>query len=160
MSIDLEVVCQSPEFDITEFITDVLSIGEIDVTSVDDLVRKVKGRALESCAYVARLDIYAHGTPNYISVGSDVIHAWRPQDSLIKLRSLKGIFDPSGIITFYVCQVGQSEQLIHQIAEATGIGVQANKGDVRPGLGMGFGNWFIAWPDGADATGQWGLPPY
>jgi hypothetical protein len=157
----VDVVAQSEDFDWTEFATGLTRVGEIDVSSVAELVTRVRGHAISTPAYIDRLNIYAHGTPTYFTVGRDVVHSYRPQDHAPKFRGLQGTLAPSATITLYVCAVGQSEQLIRALAAAAGVKVQANTGDVSPNLGVGWGTWFVAWPDGTAARGlEWGFPPY
>lgn len=158
--IDVEVVAKSESLDYTEFMTGLVRFGEIDATSVNDMVTKVKERATEKSATVNRLDIFAHGTSNYISLGSDVIHAWTPKAQVPKLRGLRGIVAASGVVTLMVCNVGQSQDLLCAMAEAIGTKVQANRGDVSPNLGMGWGAWVVAWPNGTIATVPSGGAPY
>lgn len=158
--IDVEVVMQSDSWDPVEFLTGATRTGEIDATSVNDFVHQVRSRALEESSSINRLDLYAHGTSSYMSMGSDTIHSFTPQVHMPTLRRLRGIVAASGVVTLMVCDVGQAEELICAMAKAIGALVQANAGAVRPLLGMGCGTWFVAWPNGTTAKAQWGLPPY
>src|SRR5438046_3939627 len=123
--IEVTAVSQSESVDFTEFMTGLVRFGELDVTSVYDLVTQVTKRSRDKGSSVGRLDIYAHGSRNYISLGSDVIHAWTPDAHMATLRRLRGVLAPSAVVTLWVCEVGQAEKLIEKMAAAFGALVQA-----------------------------------
>lgn len=160
MGIDVVVVSKSESFDYTEFMTGLVRFGEIDATSVRNMVDQVISRAIQKSSQVRRLDIYAHGTANYFKVGKDVIHAWTPADKNPHLKTmarLKGIFSEDGYVVLNACEVGQSPSLIVHVAQAVGVKVYANTGDVSPNLGVGWGTMVIGYPNGAYARGGNGL---
>jgi len=147
-TIDLIVISKSDGGDFTEFMTGLVRFGEIDAISVADMVRKVRNKAMEKSTQIRRLDIFAHGTNTYISLGKDTIHSYTPNKHSAPLVQLKGVFSENGFVVLKVCEIGQAEELIVAIARAVGVPVFANKGGVSPNLNVGWGTWIVAKPDG------------
>lgn len=147
-SINVDVVIQYEKFDWSAYATGMMLIGEIDASSTEDLVKKVVRKAIEQSAQIHELAIYAHGASNQINFGKDYIHAWSAVQGAKKLSGLKGVMDANGRVILWVCEVGQSENLLVAIARAVGAQVYANTGDISPNLRLGWGVWVAAGPDG------------
>ncbi len=153
MGFTISVVGKSKEFDWTEFCTSLVRIGEIEVSSVKDMVHKVLHKATEKAAAVDRLDIFAHGSNTYFQIGDDVIHSFTPKMFSGEFSKLKRIFSKDGIVVLDVCDVGQCENLIKEMAVAFGVNVYACRGGVSPNLGIMWGQIVVGRSDGSFQRG-------
>ena len=153
MSFNLKVISKSEGFDWTEFATGLVRIGEIDATSVQDMVTKVCNKASEKSATIDRLDIFAHGSNTYFEIGKDTIHSYTPNTHAGTLGKLKRFFPKDGIVVLNVCDIGQCEALIVTIARAVGVNVYACAGGVSPNLNIMWGVIVVGRPDGTFQRG-------
>jgi hypothetical protein len=151
----ISVVSKSDTFDWTAFCVGLVRIGEIEVSSVDELVKKVSRRCIAQSDSIERLDIFAHGSGGAFSIGDDHIGGvQRPRkDPLYRLASLKGFFSDDGIVVLCVCEAGKGDGMLIELSRTVGVPVYATVGDVSPNLGFSnFGfRWGItvaAYPDG------------
>ncbi len=147
MGLTVTVVSKSEEFDFSEWATGLVRYGEINATSVADMVHKVKLKPTAQDK-IARLDLYAHGTSTYMTMGKDIIHSYTPNKHVPVLSGLKGLFTSDGIIVLNVCDVGQSPGVLKAIAKAAGVPVYGNTGGVSPNMGIFWGEMVVAYPDG------------
>lgn len=127
----------------------VIRIGEIDASSVSDMVTKIlKHLDKEKCC-LKSLTIIGHGCPGNISVGNgqegtdrnkqinDNEDVWGPE-----LDKLKARFCKDGKIYLWGCNVGADQagaDKLYKIAKRLGIPVGAPTGTARP-----------AWTEGED----------
>lgn len=174
--IDLVVLGKSESWDFTEFMTGLVRFGEIEVSSVKDMVEKVLSKTSEKNAKVRRLEIYSHGTDTYLTRGTDVISSILKKEDNQKyysvLRQLKEVFSENGYVILQICEAGKLEQIIVDIANAVGVRVYANKRGVSPNLPAlfsapfflfdpkttGWGTWICAKPIG-EVSYSWFLSP-
>jgi hypothetical protein len=160
MAAHFQVVAQysNPSEQLSSFMTGLVRIGEIEVSSVIDMVNKIVAKLQNGNQRIALLEIYAHGSPKYISLGdTDVIHDFTPRQHMPTLMRLRRHFTSEGAVVLYVCQVGQARNLLLEIAKTIGVPVFASTGDILPNMPLPFfnhGNYVVARPDGTfDANG-------
>jgi hypothetical protein len=164
MAAHIQAVAQYSDFwdQYTSFMTGLVRIGEIEVTSVKDMVNKIVAKLSKDNAKMAMLEIFAHGSPNFISIGDDDdIHAFVPKRHMPTLVRLKPHFTSQGAVVLQVCEVGQARNLLIEMAKTLGVPVFANTGDVTPNLpGFGDGVNVVARPDGEFETQSVSVPSF
>ncbi len=164
MAAHIQVVAQYSNLwdQYASFMTGLVRIGEVEVTSVIDMVNKVVAKLSTDRAKMALLEIFAHGAPNYIRIGNnDVIHAYRPKDIMPILVQLKTYFTSQGAVVLQVCEVGQAQEVLIEMAKTLGVPVFANTGDVTPNLpGFGEGINVVAYPDGTFSSKAVSVPSF
>lgn len=164
MAAHFQVVAQysDPSEQFSSFMTGLVRIGEIEVSSVIDMVNKIVAKLQNGNQRIALLEIYAHGSPKYISLGdTDVIHDFTPRQHMPTLMRLRRHFTSKGAVVLYVCQVGQARNLLLEIAKTIGVPVFASTGDILPNMPLPFfnqGNNVVARPDGTFDTNEVSVP--
>jgi hypothetical protein len=153
--IKISVVSKPDGFDFTIFMARLVRIGEIQVSSVDDLVKKVSSQCIARSASIERLDIFAHGTGGIIHIGQDQLGGVHGpgEDPIYKLSGLKGFFSEDGMVALCVCEAGKGDGTMVEFSRNVGVPVYATTGDVSPnlsfsGLGLWWGITVAAYPDG------------
>ena len=112
-----------------------LTSGEIDVTSIQDMVDKIKEKLEAEDCCLKSLVIMGHGSPGQIDVGDDEIDSRFPQDWKPKLDALKECFCDDAEIILTGCNVGADQEgadLLSLIANNLGIITKAPTGTVGP----------------------------
>jgi hypothetical protein len=139
------------EWDTTTFLTGLLTVGELDVASVSDMVNQTIGRVASS--KLRKLTYFGHGTDTYFNVGKDVVHSYTPKAHMPAFAKLRPCFAENGFVALCVCSIGKADGLIVELARALGVPVYAFAGDYRPVLDKvsglaGFGTPVAGYPDG------------
>jgi hypothetical protein len=164
MAAHIQVVAQYSDFwdQYSSFMVGLVRIGEIDVTSVTDMVNKIIAKLSTDNAKMALLEIFAHGSAQHISIGDDdAIHAFTPKQHMPTLVRLKTHFTSQGAVVLQVCEVGQAQNVLIEMAKTLGVPVFANTGDVSPNLpGFGDGINVVARPDGTFANQSVSVPSF
>jgi len=133
--------------DYTSYMTGLLLMGELDVYSLDDLVRRGKEAAGDGVK-IDRLEIYAHGSDTYIAIGDDILHDATPKVHMPKLAMLRNVLNRDALVVLYVCQAGNLRELLPAMAAALNARVYATTGDVYPNRNAATGESRLAHPDG------------
>lgn len=128
-----------------DWIDSLLTIGDVTVTSVEDMVKKVEGKLGKSA--IQNLFIGGHGAPGYQSVGAGTSRDRTGSKSLqvdpgtgrLKgaadqlLRRLAGRFAKDALVTLGGCQVGKDKKLLEAVSAAfSNVAVQAGSDNQRP----------------------------
>jgi hypothetical protein len=95
MAAHIQVVAQYSDFwdQYSSYMTGLVRIGEIEVTSVTDMVNKIIAKLSKDNAKMALMEIFAHGSAQHISIGDDdAIHAFTPKRHMPTLVRLKTYF--------------------------------------------------------------------
>lgn len=104
------------------------TIGEMDVTGMQDMVDKIEAKKKEAGCCLKKLTIMGHGAPGYIEVGSDSINIWDTSTWKPILDQLKGNFCKGAEISLGGCSVGADRDganLLSLIANNLGVKVNA-----------------------------------
>lgn len=105
--------------------------GEIHMTGVNDMVDKVKIKAVYVRS-IRSLTIIDHGNPNYFEIGSDKVSLASVPRFLGKLSELRDYFSGDGYVHLYHCQIGQNQQLLIYLAKLWEVPVYASTGYHSP----------------------------
>lgn len=145
-------VCQdaAPWEDGYNFATGLLSIGEIYMTSVADMVANVIAHAGER--KIDRLNIWDHGSVNSFQVGNDRVSTANYAKHEQNFRRLRGRFTEDGFIHLCHCWIGQNAPLLLRLARTVGVSVYAGT-DVHRAGGWNDGDYVRADPDGTFENG-------
>jgi hypothetical protein len=128
----LDIVCVSTaEPDIVMWIAGGLHIGELDITSVSDMVAKIKARC-GSTHKLGELRVIGHGNSHGQYVGSD----WLSDRSVNAFRSelgqLRPLFGSGGRFTLAGCHVGHNSRLLLTLSDVLCVPVRAFMAAQRP----------------------------
>jgi Domain of unknown function (DUF4347) len=146
---ELRVICQ---YDGTirnaaSWMTGLFSIGEIEVSSVGDLVKQVRAELAGS--KVTRLEICAHGSDTSISIGEqDLLHSYTPKRHMPALSPLAKCFTRDGYVVLWVCEAGKLRNVLAELAKTLGVSIYANTGTVNPVAVQANGQFVVARPNG------------
>lgn len=130
-----------------DWLDSALTIGDITVISVPDMVRKVTDR-LGPGRKIQNLFIGGHGSPGYQSVGAGTSHDSSGMRSLqcdpadptklrgvadTSMRALASRFTSDAIITLGGCRTGADNRVLTAVSNAVGgLRVQAGTANQRP----------------------------
>lgn len=131
------------------------TFGEIEVTSLEDMVDKLLAEAAERGCCIRSLVIHGHGSPGVIAVGEGQkwetgkhidgdSSEWGPQ-----LERLKPKLCPGAVVTLYGCNVGAEKagaDKLYAVARWLGATVRAYTGTTKV-TGNGKGEWIEATPE-------------
>ncbi len=102
-----------------------LTIGDIGITGVRDLVRQV-GKECAGGDKVRELRIVGHGSEYGQYIGRDWIADSNVHMFAMHWATLRSYFDPSsGLVTLGGCKVGQAELLLVKLTHYLGVPVRA-----------------------------------
>jgi hypothetical protein len=129
---DIDIYCVADhEPDVVMWVDAMLSWGEIDITSVSDMVQKVK-RQCGRNHKIRELRIFGHGNTYGQFIGRD----WIDSDSIRSYRGelvkLYGLFGREGMLTLAGCQVGQNSDLLLKFGDILNVPVRAFEANQRP----------------------------
>jgi hypothetical protein len=104
------------------------TLGEIDVTSVQDMVNKIKQKKKDDgCDCLKKLTIMGHGAPGYIEIGSESMNIWDTSTWKPIFDQLKGCFCKDAEIIFAGCSIGADKDGANFLSViANCLGVKAN----------------------------------
>lgn len=155
MGIWVQAVVDSGGFDLTTWSTGLVRTGEIEVTSTEDLVNKIKGQMAVNGGKLAGLSLFTHGGNGEYHIGKDQYGgiSARGQENYWRLGPLRSCFETGASICLCVCEAGRNEDAVLAVARATGVRVYACTGGVYPNLGTTHLGWWrgtviAANPDG------------
>ncbi|MHC4270170.1 MAG: hypothetical protein ACYSWS_09055 [Planctomycetota bacterium] len=105
--------------DLPVWIARTLSKGEINITSVEELVTVIKRRAAQHNAKIGFLTLYAHASPKGVAIGNDVITSSTFSKYADSLRKISNLFVPKvSFVHFASCQLGQNASLLSRFSIA------------------------------------------
>jgi hypothetical protein len=110
-----------------DWVSEATRFGEIYMTSAQSLSANVLARI--GSVRLSRLNVVAHGSPQRVLFGNDLIEVgnFRRFENFFKL--LRGRFTPDGFVHLQICEVGQNFVLLTLFAQAFGVPVVAGQGD-------------------------------
>ena len=129
---EIIVVSRPDGWDTDLFFAGLFRIGEIDVSSVADLVNKVSAASSAGGELVTRLNILGHGSPDSMSVGNDEVMIANLARFYPTLRTLWYSFDDSAFVHLQQCDTGSNQVLMQRLAQAFRVTVYAGTGDEHP----------------------------
>jgi hypothetical protein len=122
-TMDFHVVDGS-KFDIVMSVEEALSVGEIGVKSVPDMVRQLETK----CAggdLIGELRIVGHGNENGQYFGGDWINDYTVHSYAAYWTRLRKLFDTGkGLVTLGGCKVGQAELLLVKLSKLLDVPVR------------------------------------
>lgn len=130
-------VSKTEQFDLALWAAEATSIGEINVTSIEDLVSQVSQKV--GAGKLEKLTIIGHGSETSFTVGKTEV----AEVSKKIWGKLKQYFSKNGFIEIEACYVGNAKTLLKLIAQMTGVPVYAYTGYVNPITGIGTGNLVV-----------------
>jgi len=109
-----------------DWVSEATRFGEIYMTSAQSLAANVLARI--GGTRLSRLNVVAHGSPQRVLFGNDMIEVsnFRKFETFFKL--LRGRFTPDGLVHFQICEIGQNFVLLTLFAQAFGVPVIAGQG--------------------------------
>ena len=147
---EVSVLSKPDDSDLVLFLAGVFRIGEIDASSVGDMVTKVSGSMQGEL--ITRLDIVGHGSSSSFSIGNDEIDLNSFDSFYASFRTLSYKFDARGFVHLQQCQTGQATSLLIRLAQAVQVPVYAGTGDENPVYRFNWGHYVYASPDGGSGT--------
>jgi hypothetical protein len=129
---DIDIYCVADhEPDVVMWVDALFTWGEIGITSVTDMVQKVK----EVCGTrrkIRELRILGHGNWEGQFFGRD----WVSNDNINSFRGelvqLSGLFGREGLVTLGGCQVGGNSRLLLELGDILNVPVRAFEANQRP----------------------------
>ncbi len=131
---ELEIIAISAhESDAVMWISGALSIGEINIVNVEDMVEQIN-RKCSGGKRIKSLEIVGHGNDTGQHVGADWLSATSLRTTHGKqLKKLEPHFMQSAVVTLEGCKVGQAEELLKRLSLMwPGVRVRAKTALQRP----------------------------
>lgn len=124
-------VVDASKFDTVMWIDAALTIGEIEIAGVDDMVRKIETR----CAggdRIGELRIVGHGNDTGQYVGADWLSASTVRRHRPALNRLQPLFSSEGVVVLGGCLVGHASELMILLADILNVPIRAFRASQRP----------------------------
>jgi hypothetical protein len=103
--LEITVLSKQQDFDMSLFLAGMVRFGEIDVTSVSEMVDKVIAASIGADELITRLNILGHGSKDSMSVGDDEVMIINLTSFRPLLRRLQYRFDDRGSVFLQQCLV-------------------------------------------------------
>jgi hypothetical protein len=141
--------------------TGATTVGELDVTSVQDMVAQLEGLCREERAVISRLIIIDHsakvadadgGNPEYrLRIGDSSVETGSMYMYAKHFRRVGALLADRGYIHFWHCYAAKNVDLLTMIAKAAGRPVYGGTGKHNPVANFNWGGYVCAAPDGTVA---------
>jgi hypothetical protein len=135
-----------------------VTVGELDVTNVSDMVGQLEGLCRKERGVISRLSVIDHGRLEGNADGSNAEYVIRIGESTVQtgtmylhyrfFRQIGALLADRGFVHFWHCWAGQNVELLKVIAEAVGKPVYAGTVRHNPVFNFNWGGYVCVAPDG------------
>lgn len=130
------------------------TFGNLDLDSIDDLIRDVRFKLKEGDGVLNNLYLYDHGfydetdKVTRLYFGSDQISVECFRDYYTSLRYLGSLFAKTGTLYLRHCYAGKDRNLLRCFAKTMGVTVVGGSGPTKAVIDYNYGDWVTCTPNG------------